>query len=976
MASRRNPTAKIDFNHYSSPPSGELGLYSPNAQIRMPSKFGFLGRQSRSAAETRIVFNDKAKSSFRAFGTHVFLLLSILRLCGVGLLSMTFKSIGALALAFALALAVNADVGEAKVALQSDRYEDAIRILSSSNDPSDPETAHLLAVSLLGIANKRSVQIEGDDFWLPGEQDRIENLLKVGAVKGYAASQLELAFFLSIGHDDFPDESWGLVVDSFNNGDAMAAAMLFGQYCEGKSQPVADLTLVARAKELANSIGDSDQEPNTYSAFMGALDDDAVLGIIGAGYASALATGSCLQKDRSAGLALFNELLSRDQARDAVSSAVGSIIWDYEDSVLAGETRNEIGQDSVQVIFWIEYLNRNGLATSYNFQKLAEFYLEGKFVARDLGEAYKDLEKCYDLAAETKYSSCFAWTAYDLAKGIYKSPAEKSRLAPGPSNADQFHQSKKILELIAQRHDSEYFKRDLANLYYWGDPDSSAPLDHAAAFPLYRELADNGDIDAQFRVAWMYSKGEGTPANGSEAVRYYQMVASAGDKIAQFNLGVTFGNGEGVPKDEKSAVFWFRKAAEQGYSPAENLLGVMISEGQGTLENDSEAVNWYSKAANKGYAIAQYNLGRAFAQGEGVRVDLIEAYKWLNLAAAGGYSDAKSVKNSVSGLMTREQIAKAQALSAAWQPGAEEASTASYAGRKPPSNANEKASGHQRELTATVQSGLSELGYYRGDVDGLAGPQTKAAIEKFQSSIGSEPTGIVTPDLALSIGASIGSGSARVRRPSPTSNDVRATGSAFLVSGAGDLVTNAHVVSECEKLTLADGTLLTLQAFEPASDLALLRSSSLAGKSALPLRSGKGIRLADSVMVAGFPLTGIVSPDLNVTTGNVSALSGRDGDRGLFQITAPVQSGNSGGPVLDQAGNLVGVVVSKLDAVLVANITGDLPQNVNFGISLGTLKSFLDANNVDYSSQQATSDLSNASIAEAARSATFQIQCY
>ena len=207
------------------------------------------------------------------------------------------KSITTLASAITLCLAANAGVDEAKIALQSERYEDAIRFLGSPDNPSDPEIAHLLAVSLLSIANKRSIQIEGDDFWLPGESDRIENLLKVGAVKGYAASQLELAFLLSIGHDDLPDESWGLVVDSFNNGDALAATMLFGQYCEGKSQPVADLTLVARAKELAYSIGDSDQEPNTYSAFMGALDDDAVLGIIGASYASALATGSCLQQD-------------------------------------------------------------------------------------------------------------------------------------------------------------------------------------------------------------------------------------------------------------------------------------------------------------------------------------------------------------------------------------------------------------------------------------------------------------------------------------------------------------------------------------------------------------------------------------------------------------------------------------------------------------------------------------------------------
>jgi serine protease Do len=116
------------------------------------------------------------------------------------------------------------------------------------------------------------------------------------------------------------------------------------------------------------------------------------------------------------------------------------------------------------------------------------------------------------------------------------------------------------------------------------------------------------------------------------------------------------------------------------------------------------------------------------------------------------------------------------------------------------------------------------------------------------------------------------------RRPPASSGQAKATGSAFMVSKNGDLVTNAHVVSGCRKITLADGTSLTLQAYEPASDLALLRSTGLAGRTALPLRAGRGIRIADSVLVAGFPLTGIVSPDLNVTTGNVSALSGPDGD--------------------------------------------------------------------------------------------------
>jgi S1-C subfamily serine protease len=85
-----------------------------------------------------------------------------------------------------------------------------------------------------------------------------------------------------------------------------------------------------------------------------------------------------------------------------------------------------------------------------------------------------------------------------------------------------------------------------------------------------------------------------------------------------------------------------------------------------------------------------------------------------------------------------------------------------------------------------------------------------------------------------------------------------------------------------------------------------------------------------------------------VTTGIISALAGLGNDRRRIQITAPVQPGNSGGPLLDANGSVVGVVVAKLDAIKLAKAIGDIPQNVNFAVSLGTLQPFLNANGVPY----------------------------
>lgn len=112
-----------------------------------------------------------------------------------------------------------------------------------------------------------------------------------------------------------------------------------------------------------------------------------------------------------------------------------------------------------------------------------------------------------------------------------------------------------------------------------------------------------------------------------------------------------------------------------------------------------------------------------------------------------------------------------------------------------------------------------------------------------------------------------------------------------------------------------------------------------------------------------------------MTTGNLSSLSGMGGDTRFLQITAPVQPGNSGGPMLDAAGNLMGVVVSKLDAIKLAKITGDMAQNVNFAIHANVLRTFLDTNNVDYESASSNQPLAPTAIAEKARGFTALVEC-
>lgn len=196
------------------------------------------------------------------------------------------------------------------------------------------------------------------------------------------------------------------------------------------------------------------------------------------------------------------------------------------------------------------------------------------------------------------------------------------------------------------------------------------------------------------------------------------------------------------------------------------------------------------------------------------------------------------------------------------------------------------------------------------------------------------------------------------------------TGSGFRIARSS-IVTNHHVVDGCSRLSV-NGVAAQVRSSDARSDLALLNAV-LAG----PSTSLRAQRLAvgEPVSVAGYPLRGLLS-GFNMTTGNLSSLSGMGGDTRLVQITAPVQPGNSGGPVLDSSGNLMAVVVSKLDAVKAAKLTGDIPQNVNFAINGNVLRSFLDANSVNYETANSDKVLATTAIAERAKGFTVLIECW
>src|SRR4030095_16468642 len=202
------------------------------------------------------------------------------------------------------------------------------------------------------------------------------------------------------------------------------------------------------------------------------------------------------------------------------------------------------------------------------------------------------------------------------------------------------------------------------------------------------------------------------------------------------------------------------------------------------------------------------------------------------------------------------------------------------------------------------------------------------------------------------------------------------SGTAFSVAPE-TLVTNHHVIAGCQSVDViaADGRRTgSIVDADKRIDLALLRVSGIKGEVAR-IRSPRTVRLGEPVMVFGFPLTGALSSGGNFTSGLVSALRGLKDAAGELQITAPVQPGNSGGPLMDASGLVIGVVQAKLDAIRTARAIGDIPQNVNFAISLEVLADFLTKNKVGFREGTFSTALDTAQVAQVAQRFTYRIEC-
>ena len=424
------------------------------------------------------------------------------------------------------------------------------------------------------------------------------------------------------------------------------------------------------------------------------------------------------------------------------------------------------------------------------------------------------------------------------------------------------------------------------------------------------------------------------------AYRACKTDAEAGDARCQNYLGVLSELGRGMARDAAEAMHLFRLAALQGLAAAQYNLGRHFAAGLGVRKDEAEAARWYRMAAEQGSPAAQNALAILNATGRGVSRDREAALELFRRAAASGYALAQlnlAVAFDRGRLMPRDPL-----RAYIWY---------SIAARL----------GSDQTLREQAAQGR----------DRMAQKIPLPEIETARVAARSWTPGSPDPD----------EGVAPLRRSARRSRDgerLISGGSGFIVNRSGDVLTNHHVVDGCRELQVMRNekpVVATLVATDPADDLAILRLPEPVADLA-PLRGDIPVKPGEAVVVVGFPLQGLLSSQASVTAGIVSRLAGPHDDTHQLQITAPVQPGNSGSPLLDASGAVAGIVVAKLNGLRIVKRTGTMPENVNFAVNAKYARTLLDRSGVSYQTASADETLSITAIAERALKFTVLVQCF
>ena len=207
---------------------------------------------------------------------------------------------------------------------------------------------------------------------------------------------------------------------------------------------------------------------------------------------------------------------------------------------------------------------------------------------------------------------------------------------------------------------------------------------------------------------------------------------------------------------------------------------------------------------------------------------------------------------------------------------------------------------------------------------------------------------------------------------------ISGSGSGVYVSRNGHIITNEHVISGCSSVSVGKD----MEHQKPAKiikkdstvDLGLLKVSSKSKKGNL---AAKDAELGEQILVAGYPFLSSLGDSVKVTGGIISSTetSGINA-RKQFQMSAPIQPGNSGGPIYNTKGDIVGISISRLSKISTLTKSGSIPENINFGIKSSEVTKFLASANLARRPSNAKKTLGSKGIAKLAKEQTVIVLCY
>jgi len=624
-----------------------------------------------------------------------------------------------------------------------------------------------------------------------------------------------------------------------------------------------------------------------------------------------------------------------------------------------------VKQDYAEAMKWYRKAAEQGYASAQS--NLGLMYDNGYGVKQDYAESmkwYRKAAKQENAAAQSNLGQM-----YEYGRGVKQDYAEAIkwyRQAAKQENANA------QLRLGRMYFEGKGVKKDDAESMKW----------YRKAAKWYRKGAEQGNANAQFSLGEMYFEGHGVKQDYAEAIKWYRKAAEQGYDLAQHNLGKMYFEGHGVKQDYTKAEKWYRKEAEQGNSFSQFQLGLMYFEGKDVKQDYVKAVKWWRKAAEQGDASAQSSLGDMYFEGKGVQKDYTKAEKWYSKAAdqddidagyslANLYYNEKKFKHAIKwyrkvistpspyesllhytrnaqfslGVMydKGQGVKQDYAEAVKWyRKAAELGSSASQF------NLGVMYSNGQGVLKSGAaaadwyyKAGLSYL--KENDRDGAL--QSVERIKNLSSNMHlTVPNGFLANKLLAKI-----YGGREAVKTSPKTKQKKAThqmvsGTGWPVVG-GYVVTNHHVIAGRHEIVLVrkDGVKIkaTVVADDAINDLALLKPASQKNiPPALPL-ANHPVQVGEQVFTVGYPHPDLMGIEPKLTQGIVNARTGITNDPRTYQISVPIQGGNSGGPLINMRGEVVGVTTSKLSAAKVFKWTGDLPQNVNYAIKSGYVQILL-----------------------------------